>query len=122
MANNIQTEYTPAELLPINKDIIDIKLDDTNYDMFNKESVLIGLLLVTKKLKKLPNEQAIHILESVSNSVQYLLKYNFNEYIIEGIRKVIDVIIEDEVDDQSTFLMEKKAEFVRIMLSKIGEL
>ncbi len=82
----------------------------------------MGLQLVAKKMKKLPNEQAIYILESVSNSVQYLLKHNYNEYIIEGIRKIVDIIIEDEPSDKSMFLMEKKAEFIRLMITKIGEL
>jgi hypothetical protein len=59
--NTVSTQYTPPELLPITDDIIEIKVDDTNYDMFNKESVLIGLLLATKKLKKMPAEQAIYI-------------------------------------------------------------
>lgn len=90
--------------------------------MFNKESILLGLLIITNKMKKLPNEQAIYILENVSNSVQYLLKYTVNEYIIEGVRKIVDVIIDDELDDQSKFLPERKAEFVRLMILKIGEL
>lgn len=103
-------------------DVIDIKVDDTNFDMFNKESVLIGLVLVAKKLKKMPNEEAIYIQESVSSSIQYLSKYNNNEYIIEGVRKVVDVIIEDEPDDVTRKLPEKKADLIKMMLTKIGDL
>jgi hypothetical protein len=61
--------YTPPDLLTLNDDIIDIKIDDTNYDMFNKETVLMGLVLVTKKLKKMTGDQAIYIQEPVSLSI-----------------------------------------------------
>jgi hypothetical protein len=54
--------------------------------------------------------------------VQYLLKYNLNEYILVGIRKVVDVVIEDEADDVSKFLPEKKADYIRTMLAKAAEL
>lgn len=43
MANNHETQYTQNELVTLNDDIIDVKVDDTNFDMFNKESVLLGL-------------------------------------------------------------------------------
>jgi hypothetical protein len=56
MTNSHTTQYTPAELIQINDDTIDIRVDDTNLDMFNKESVILGLLLVVKKMKKLPND------------------------------------------------------------------
>lgn len=69
MPSTAATTYTPPELLAIKDDLIDIKVDDTNYDMFNKESVILGLLLVTRKLKKMPAEQAIYIQEAVSQSI-----------------------------------------------------
>jgi len=50
------------------------------------------------------------------------LKFNLNEYILEGLRKIVDVVIHDEADDVSKFLPEKKAEYVRLMLSKAAEL
>ena len=122
MINNALTEYTSPDLITITDDLIDFKVDDTNYDMFNKESVLIGLLLVAKKLKKMSNEDAIYIQDNVGLSTQYLIKHNMNEYIIEGVRKVVDVIINDEEDDMSKLLPEKKADLVKMMISKIGEL
>jgi hypothetical protein len=90
--------------------------------MFNKESVLLGLLLVARKIKKLPNEESVTLLDHFQSCVQYLLKYNLNEYILEGIRKVVDVVIEDEADDVSKFLPEKKADYIRMMLAKAAEL
>jgi hypothetical protein len=45
-----------------------------------------------------------------------------NEYLLEGIRKVVEVIIIDEHDDITKFLPEKKAEYVRQMLAKAAEL
>jgi len=39
--------------------MIEIKIDDTNFDMFNKESILLGLLLVVKKFKMLPPIQSV---------------------------------------------------------------
>lgn len=45
-----------------------------------------------------------------------------NEYIIEGVRKVVGIIIKDEEDDVSKLLPDKKAELIKLMISKIGEL
>ena len=43
MTNNVTTKYTQAEgLINLTDDIVEIKVDDTNFDMFNKETVLIG--------------------------------------------------------------------------------
>ena len=64
----------------------------------------------------------MQVLESFQISIQYLLKYNTNEYILEGVRKIIDIIIEDREDDVTRFLPDKKAEYVKLMLSKIGEI
>jgi len=64
----------------------------------------------------------MQVLESFQISIQYLLKYNTNEYILEGVRKIIDIIIEDREDDVTKFLPDKKAEYVKLMLSKIGEI
>jgi hypothetical protein len=123
MPNNCSTKYTKAEgLINLTDDIIEIKVDDTNYDMFNKETILIGLMLVAKKLKRMPNEEAIYILETFISSVQYLIKFNMNEYIIEGVRRVIDILIEDKPEDVSRLTPEKKYELVRYMINKISEL
>jgi hypothetical protein len=123
MPNNCSTKYTKAEgLVNLTDDIIEIKVDDTNYDMFNKETILIGLMLVAKKLKRMPNEEAIYILESFISSVQYLIKFNMNEYIIEGVRRVIDILIEDKPEDVSRLTPERKYELVRYMINKISEL
>jgi hypothetical protein len=123
MPNNCSTKYTKAEgLINLTDDIIEIKVDDTNYDMFNKETILIGLMLVAKKLKRMPNEEAIYILETFISSVQYLIKFNMNEYIIEGVRRVIDILIEDRPEDVSRLTPEKKYELVRYMINKISEL
>jgi hypothetical protein len=49
--------------------VIEIKVDDTNFDMFNKESVLLGLQILAKRMKKLPNEEAVYLLENFNNSI-----------------------------------------------------
>jgi hypothetical protein len=67
MPNNLSTKYTQAEgLINLTDDIVDIRVDDTNFDMFNKETVLIGLKLVASKLKRMPNEDAIYVLDSLN--------------------------------------------------------
>lgn len=83
---------------------------------------MLGLLLVARKIKKLTNEESVTMLDQFHMMIHYLLKLNYNEYVLEGIRKVVDVIINDEPDDVSKFLPEKKAEFVRMMLAKAAEL
>jgi hypothetical protein len=65
IANNLNTQYTPPELLILNEDVIDVKIDDTNFDMFNKETIMIGLQLVVRKMKKMAPEEAVQILEPV---------------------------------------------------------
>ena len=122
LLQQIIKEWQVEGLVNLTNDIIEIKVDDTNYDMFNKETILIGLMLVAKKLKRMPNEEAIYILDNFISSVQYLIKFNMNEYIIEGVRKVIDILIEDKPDDVSRLTPEKKYELVRYMIQKISDL
>jgi hypothetical protein len=50
------------------------------------------------------------------------MKFHINEYILEGLRKVVDVIINDEPDDVSKFLPEKKADYIRLIIAKAAEL
>jgi hypothetical protein len=50
----------------------------------------------------------VQLFENFQNSINYLLRYNNNEYLLEGIRKVVEVIIIDEHDDLTKFLPEKK--------------
>jgi len=73
-------------------------------------------------LKKLPNEEAVVIQDDLNNCIMFLFKHNLNEYIIEGVRKVVDIIVIDEEDDVSKLLPEKKADLIKLMISKIGEL
>ena len=68
------------------------------------------------------SEEAGLIHENLRESIQYLIKYNLNEYIIEGIRKVVDIIINDKDDDVMKLLPDRKAELIKHMISKIGEL
>lgn len=123
MTNNVSTKYTQAEgLINLTDDIVEIKVDDTNFDMFNKETILIGFMLVARKLKRMSSEEAIYVLESLISCVQYISKYNLNEYIIEGMRQVIDVLIDDKPEDETRLAPEKKIEFVRYMVNKITDL
>lgn len=124
MPNNVSTKYTQAEgLISLTDDIVEIKVDDTNFDMFNKETVLIGLMLVARKLKRIPAEEAIYVLESLISCIQYITKYNLNEYIIEGVRQIIDILIEDKAEEEETRLTpERKYELVRYMINKIADL
>ena len=73
-------------------------------------------------MKKLPNEEAVVIQDDLNNCIMFLFKHNLNEYIIEGVRKVVDIIVIDEEDDVSKLLPEKKADLIKLMISKIGEL
>jgi len=43
MSNTALTQYTQPDLITITDDLIEFKVDDTNFDMMNKESVLLGL-------------------------------------------------------------------------------
>jgi hypothetical protein len=123
MTNNVSTKYTQAEgLINLTDDIVEIKVDDTNFDMFNKETILIGFMLVARKLKRMSSEDAIYVLESLISCVQYISKYNLNEYIIEGMRQVIDILIDDKPEDETRLAPEKKIEFVRYMVNKITDL
>ncbi len=123
MTNNVSTKYTQAEgLINLTDDIVEIKVDDTNYDMFNKETILIGIMLVARKLKKMPSEEAIYVIENLISCIQYISKYNLNEYIIEGMRQVIDILIDDKPEDETRLAPEKKIEFVRYMVNKINDL
>jgi hypothetical protein len=90
--------------------------------MFNKETILIGFMLIARKLKKMPSEEAIYVLESLISCVQYISKFNLNEYIIEGMRQVIDILIDDKPEDETRLAPEKKIEFVRYMVNKITDL
>lgn len=58
----------------------------------------------------------------MTNSIHFLLRFDNNEYIIEQLRKVIDVLVLDQEDDLTKFLPERKADYIKAMLSKIGEL
>lgn len=73
-------------------------------------------------MKKLPNEEAVVIQDDLNNCIMFLFKHNLNEYIIEGVRKVVDIIVIDEEDDVSKLLPDKKADLIKLMISKIGEL
>jgi hypothetical protein len=42
-ANTALTVYTPHELIHFpSEDIVDLKIEDPNYDLFNKESLMMG--------------------------------------------------------------------------------
>lgn len=41
--NTALTQYTQPDLITITDDLIEFKVDDTNFDMMNKESVILGL-------------------------------------------------------------------------------
>jgi hypothetical protein len=122
MPNNHSTKYTGPDLITLNDDIVEIKVDDTNYDMFNKETIIMGLMIVARKLKRLPNDEAIYILDNFVSAIQYLIKFNLNEYIIEGVRQIIDIIIEDKPEDATRFTPERKYDLVRYTVAKISEL
>jgi hypothetical protein len=46
-------------LVSLVDDIAELKVEEPNYDLFNKESLMTGTLLIAKKLKKMPQEEAI---------------------------------------------------------------
>ena len=45
------TQYTPDELIILNDEIVELKPEEPNYDLFNKESIMMGILIIAKKLK-----------------------------------------------------------------------
>ena len=51
---NSATQYTPTELVNLVDDLVELKVEEPNFDLFNKETIMIGLLLIVKKLKKMP--------------------------------------------------------------------
>ena len=59
MLNQAITQYTQPDLITLNDDILEVKVEEANADLFNKESILLGLLLIARKLKRLPNEEAV---------------------------------------------------------------
>jgi hypothetical protein len=40
------------ELVCLTDDIVELKVEEPNFDLFNKESVMMGILILVKKLKK----------------------------------------------------------------------
>eukprot|EP00347_Sterkiella_histriomuscorum_P010775 403374964 len=113
-------EYHGTQSSP--DEIAELKVEEPNYDLFNKETLMLGLLHIVKRIKKMPQEQSIQILEIVQYIIQTLIKYNTNEYIIEWLRKVVDELIDDDDQDVSKLVMEQKASYVNKILSKIQDI
>ena len=51
------------ELVTLNEDIVELKVEEPNYDLFNKESIMMGVLVLVKKMKQFSEEESIQILE-----------------------------------------------------------
>lgn len=82
----------------------------------------MGLHFITKKLKKMKHEDSIQIMEIVQYTLQTLIKYNTNEYMLEWYRKVIDVLINDAVDDESRLLHEQKCQYLVKFIQKVAQI
>ena len=41
------------ELVTLQDDIIELKIEEPNYDMFNKESVMLGVHYIVRRIKKM---------------------------------------------------------------------
>jgi len=120
---NCDTQFTnPVELVALQDDIKDIKIEEQNYDLFNKESIMMGILFITKKLKKMREEDSIQILEIVQFSLQTLLKYNTNEYMLEWYRKILEVLVTDQPDDVSILQSDQKIQFLVKLIQKVAQI
>jgi hypothetical protein len=51
MVTNSQTVYTQPDLVTLNEDIVELKVEEPNYDLFNKESVMMGIKLIVRRMK-----------------------------------------------------------------------
>lgn len=53
-ATNCNTQFTNMkELVTLQDDIIELKIEEPNYDMFNKESVMLGVHYIVRRIKKM---------------------------------------------------------------------
>lgn len=64
----------------------------------------------------------MQIFEILQYILLALFKYNTNEYIIEWLRQIIDVLITDSEGDTSKLLLEQKSSFVSKMLMRISDI
>jgi len=46
------TVYTQEDLVTLQNDIVELKVEEPNHDLFNKESVMMGIYVLTKKMKE----------------------------------------------------------------------
>lgn len=42
------------ELVKLSGDIVELKVEEPNFDLFNKESIMMGILIIVKKMKLFP--------------------------------------------------------------------
>ncbi len=64
----------------------------------------MGILILAKKMKMFPQEEAIQILEILQYIFSGLFKFHQNEYITEWLRRIVDVLIKDSFSDRSKLL------------------
>ena len=53
----------------MNDDIAELKVEEPNYDLFNKESIMMGIHFIIKKIKKMKQEESTQILEIVQYTI-----------------------------------------------------
>lgn len=82
-------------MVKLTEDIVELKVEEPNYDLLNKESIMMGVLLLVKKMKLLPQEEAMQLLEIMQYIFSGLVKLNLNEYIIEWLRRIVEVLVID---------------------------
>ena len=63
-------------------DILNLKLDDPDFDLFNKESIMKGIKIVVKQVRRYESKQSYILIDYFINIMSALHKYNTNEYLI----------------------------------------
>lgn len=41
-------------MITLNNDIVELKVEEPNYDLFNKESIMMGIKILVIKMKTMP--------------------------------------------------------------------
>ncbi len=78
---------------------------------------MLGVHFIVKRIKKMEHKDSVHIIEIIQYIIQTLLKYITNEYMIEWVRKVVDVLVtDDEGEDVSVLTNEQKYSFIVRMI------
>jgi len=103
-------------------DIFLIKIEEPNYDHFNKETVMMGVILLSKKLKEFPSKEAFAIYDNLQLLHVALFKLNYNEYVIDKMRESISILIGEQPNQLIELLFEHKLMLVNKIVARLIDL